>query len=105
MLPLPQLWRWDAIAIARNDYQKKDAKIMTTNPKEIPETVLHPLLLMMAEKFLEIYPDMSFEELVIRCMAKSVEDILPHDREVLEQIHNNPQAAIAQIKAQLEQNL
>jgi hypothetical protein len=94
-----------AIAIAQNAYQKKkDIKIMNY-PKEIPETILHPLLLMLAEKFLEIYPNISFEELVLRCMAKSIEDISPHDREILERIHNNPQAAIAQIKAQLEQNL
>jgi hypothetical protein len=79
---------------------------MTTDPQEIiPETVLHPLLLIIAKKFLEIYPDMPFEELVLRCMVRSVEDISPHDRAVFEQIHTNPQSAIAQAKAQLEQNL
>jgi hypothetical protein len=40
---------------------------MTANPdKTLPETVLHPLLLSMAKKFLELYPNMSFEELVLR---------------------------------------
>jgi hypothetical protein len=79
---------------------------MTTDPQEIiPETVFHPLLLIIAKKFLEMYPNMSFEELVLRCMAKSPEDISPHDREVFEQIHTNPQSAIAQAKAQLEQTL
>jgi hypothetical protein len=79
---------------------------VTTDPQEIiPETVLHPLLLIIAKKFLEMYPNMSFEELVLRCTAKSPEDISSHDRAVFEQIHTNPQSAIAQIKAQLEQNL
>jgi hypothetical protein len=79
---------------------------MTTDPQEtIPETVLHPLLLIIAKKFLEIYPDMSFEELVLRCTAKSTEDISLHDREILSRIHANPKEAIAQAKAQLEQNL
>jgi hypothetical protein len=79
---------------------------MTTDSEEtIPETVLHPLLLAVAKKFLEIYPDMPFEELVLRCMAKSVEDISPHDRAAFEEIHANRQSAIAQAKAQLEQNL
>jgi hypothetical protein len=78
---------------------------MTTDSQEIPETVLHPLLLIIAKKFLEIYPDMPFEELVLRCMVKSVEDISPQDREVLSRIHANPKEAIVLAKAQLEQNL
>jgi hypothetical protein len=78
---------------------------MTTDSEEIiPETVLHPLLLIIAKKFLEIYPDMDFEELVLRCTAKSPEDISPHDREVFSRIHANPKEAIAQAKEQLEQN-
>ncbi len=79
---------------------------MTTDPEEkIPETVLHPLLLIIAKKFLEMYPNMSFEELVLRCTAKLPEDISPHDRAVFARIHANPQAALAIAKAQLEQNL
>jgi hypothetical protein len=79
---------------------------MTPDSEEtIPETVLHPLLLVVAKKFLEIYPSMPLEELLLRCTAKSVEDISPHDREVLSRIHANPQSAIAQAKAQHEQNL
>jgi hypothetical protein len=78
---------------------------MAINSEEIPETVLHPLLLILAKEFLEMYPNISFEELVLRCAAKSPEDISPHDRAVFEQIHTNPQSAIAKFKAQLEQNL
>jgi hypothetical protein len=79
---------------------------MATDSDEIiPETVLHPLILIIAKASLEMYPNMSFEELVLRCTAKSVEDISPHDREVLSRIHANPKEAIAQAKAQLEQNL
>jgi hypothetical protein len=79
---------------------------MTTDPQEtIPETVLHPLILIIAKALLEIYPNMSFEELVLRCMVKPVEDISPYDREVLSRIHTNPKEAIAQAKAQLKQNL
>jgi hypothetical protein len=77
---------------------------MTTD-SEIPETVLHPLLLIIAKNFLEIYPDMSFEELVLRCTAKSVYDISPQDRAAFEEIHANPQSALQKAKAQLEQNL
>jgi hypothetical protein len=55
---------------------------MTADPdKTIPETVLHPLLLSMAKKFLEMYPNMSFEELVLRCMAKS--GLIPKKRSPL----------------------
>ena len=76
-----------------------------SNSGDIPETILHPLLLFIAKKFLEMYPNMSFEELVLRCTAKSVEDISTHDKAVLSRIHANPKEAIVIANEQLEQNL
>jgi hypothetical protein len=52
-----------------------------------PETQRKPELLVMAKKFLEMYPNMDFEELVLRCTAKSVEDISPLDRAMFYAVH------------------
>jgi hypothetical protein len=47
----------------------------------------HPKLLVMAKDYLEMYPNMSFEELVLRCTAKSVEEISPLDAAMLRLIY------------------
>jgi hypothetical protein len=51
------------------------------------EIQCHPKLLVAAKASLEEYPNMSFEELVLRCTAKSVEEISPLDAAMLRVFH------------------
>jgi hypothetical protein len=52
------------------------------------EIQCHPkLLLVVAKASLEMHPNMSFEELVLRCTAKSVEEISPLDAAMLRVVH------------------
>jgi hypothetical protein len=55
----------------------------------LPETQRHPkLLLVVAKASLEMHPNMSFEGLVLRCTAKSVEEISPLDTAMLRLIYS-----------------
>jgi hypothetical protein len=54
-----------------------------------PETELHPRLLEIAEIFLEMYPEMTFDDLILRCIGGSADYICPLDWAALKRIHSN----------------
>jgi hypothetical protein len=74
------------------DINEKDLSILE---KFRPETSLHPQLLKIAETFLEIYPNMTLDELISRCMNCSTDYICPLDWAELKRIYTNHNDTLA----------
>lgn len=54
-----------------------------------PETIRHPELLEIAQKFLKMYPNLTFDDLVLRCMGCSADDICPLDWAALRRMYSS----------------
>lgn len=63
--------------------------------KFLPETVRYPKLLEIAKDFLEMYPDMKFDDLIQRCTGRLEDDICPLDWAALNRIYTKHNDTLA----------